>query len=138
MKKLLWSLPVRVLAAVLVRAEHGEHKGKKGGCPGQIAGAEVVVENSADGVIVRISAKDPAVVTQIQEKAAEHFKKKDGKCPGCKGDKKCPKCAGKGKKGEMKAKYVCPMKDGGMGDKPGKCPKCGMDMKKAVPAEKKK
>lgn len=24
--------------------------------------------------------------------------------------------------------WVCPMHDGGEGDKPGKCPKCGMDM----------
>jgi hypothetical protein len=26
-----------------------------------------------------------------------------------------------------KAAYVCPMGDGGHGDAPGKCPKCGMD-----------
>ena len=36
--------------------------------------------------------------------------------------------------GKMKttaAAYVCPMNDGGQGDAPGKCPKCGMDLKKA-------
>jgi predicted ATP-dependent serine protease len=29
---------------------------------------------------------------------------------------------------EKRTHWVCPMHDGGMSDKPGRCPKCGMDM----------
>lgn len=29
--------------------------------------------------------------------------------------------------------WVCPMHDGGEGDKPGKCPKCGMDLVEQKP-----
>ena len=32
--------------------------------------------------------------------------------------------------------YICPMDDGGKGDAPGKCPKCGMDLVKNEKAMK--
>lgn len=159
MRKILLSLPVVALSAGLAWA--GDH-GCKGDCPSQIAGAEVAVENSADGVVIRITAKDAAVVKKIQDKAAGHFKKggqcpyskdgakghdckeckegkkceqcaagkKDHKCPECKEGKKCEKCMGKEGKHGAKAKYVCPM-GCDKSDKPGKCSKCGMDLKEA-------
>ena len=79
--------------------------GGKCGCPCQIKGAEKAVVNTPDGVTITITAKDPAVVKQIQEAAA---KMKEGGCekcthkPGC----KCKKCAVKhqgGKPEEKKA-----------------------------------
>jgi len=146
MKKLLLSLPVIALSTAFAWAGHD----CKGGCPSQIEGASVAVENSAEGVIVRITAKDPAAIKKIQDAAAEHFKKgaacpdcKDGKkcakckegkkahaCKACKEGKKCAKCAGKDGKADAKAKFVCPM-GCASSDKPGKCPKCNMDLKEA-------
>ena len=80
-------------------------------CPSKVEGAETTVTNTDTGVTVVITAKDPASVKKIQELAAKHFAKEDGK-------------AAKGAKAE---KWVCPM-GCGESDKPGKCPKCGMEM----------
>ncbi|MEK7383022.1 MAG: heavy metal-binding domain-containing protein [Elusimicrobiota bacterium] len=122
MKKILWALPMLVLFAALARAG----KGSCGACPSKVGGAQTVVENTADGVAVHITAKDPAAIKKIQESAAEHFKKDaSGKCADCKKGKPCAKCAAKH---AHKAGWACPM-GCTHSDKPGKCPKCGMDMK---------
>lgn len=63
-------------------------------CPCQIEGAEKTVVNTADGVTITITAKDPAVVKKIQEAMA---KMKEGGCEKCKAGCKCPKCAKKAK-----------------------------------------
>lgn len=125
MKKILRILPLVVLLAASARAEKGCCKGS---CPSKIEGAQTVVENTADGVAVHITAKDPAAVKKIQEAAAEHFKMAaSGKCAECAKGKKCAKCAAKDKAAH-KAGWVCPM-GCAHSDKPGKCPKCGMEMK---------
>jgi len=135
MKKVLWALPLVVLFAALGRAETTACTA----CPSKVEGAKISVENTADGVVIRIAAKDAAAVKKIQETAAEHFKKEaSGKCAACKkGGKPCAECAaaGKGAKHMHKAGWACPM-GCAHADKPGKCPKCGMDMKPG--AEKKK
>jgi len=112
---------------------HAEKNVKKvsehhAGCPTSVKGAEVKVENTADGVVIRITAKDKKSVEKIQSQAAKHFGKKE--CPQCAALKcsgKCDLCAGK-KTGE-KAVYACPMSCD-KSDKPGKCKKCGMKLKK--------
>lgn len=76
------------------------------GCPTHMEGAEVSVANIAEGVTVTITTKDAAKVKELQEKAAKHFAKK-----------------------EKGGAYVCPM-GCATSDKPGKCPKCKMEMKK--------
>jgi len=78
-------------------------------CPTHMAGAEVSVANIANGVTVTIVTKDAAKVKELQEKAAKHFAKKDKAAKG--------------------AAYACPM-GCATSDKPGKCPKCKMEMKK--------
>jgi hypothetical protein len=43
---------------------------------------DIVVENTADGVVVRITSKDPEVVKMIQERWAARLKARDPKtCP---------------------------------------------------------
>lgn len=84
-------------------------------CPGRVQGAETKLENTADGARVLITGKTPEVIAKIQEASAkEHMKagpeKKEGK-----------------KEAKAAKKYSCPMKCA-ESDKPGKCPKCGMDM----------
>lgn len=97
--------------------DHGKGHEKKAaaghscqmGCPTHMEGAEVSVANIADGVTVTIVTKDAAKVKELQEKAAKHFAKKE--------------------KAEKGAAYACPM-GCATSDKPGKCPKCKMEMKK--------
>ncbi len=85
-------------------------------CPGRVLGAETKLENIADGARVLITGKTPEVVKQIQEASAkEHLK------AGCPGKKES------GKEAKASKKYICPMKCA-EADKPGKCPKCGMEM----------
>jgi len=116
MKKMLLLAGAAALAVVLwmpraVEASCGHCDKDKAvkahcSCPCQIEGAEKTVVNTADGVTITITAKDPAVVKKIQEAMA---KMKDGgcdKCPKCakkakctgKPDCKCPHCAKKGDK----------------------------------------
>ncbi len=83
-----------LLGAALWIAGPAVAGGCKGGCPCQIKGAEKTVTNTAEGVTITITAKDPAVVKQIQEAAA---KMKEGGCEKCKPGCKCPKCAKKAK-----------------------------------------
>jgi len=85
-------------------------------CPGRVEGAESRIENTADGVKVFITGKTPEAIAKIQAASAkEHMK---AGCPEKKEGKKEAKAA---------KKYICPMKCA-ESDKPGKCPKCGMDM----------
>ena len=51
---------------------------------------------------------------------------KEGECMNMNGKK----CCGKNKKMNSSAMYSCPMHSDMVSDKPAKCPKCGMDMKK--------
>lgn len=114
--KLFSLIAVLVLLAARVSADCG-HCDKKAAagkscemdCPTHMAGAEVSVANIANGVTVTIVTKDAAKVKELQEKAAKHFAKKD-----------------KAAKGPA---YACPM-GCATSDKPGKCPKCKMEMKK--------
>jgi hypothetical protein len=59
---------------------------------------------------------------------AKDGKAKTGCCMGMKDIKNC-KFSDKPVGKDDKVCYVCPMKDS-MSDKPGKCPKCGMELKK--------
>ncbi|MCX5792051.1 MAG: hypothetical protein NTY45_07525 [Elusimicrobia bacterium] len=86
------------------------------GCPARVQGAETKIENTPDGVKVLITGKFPGIIKKIQEASAkEHMK-----APAAKEGPKEAKAA---------HKYVCPMHcPGGVSDKPGPCPKCGMAM----------
>jgi hypothetical protein len=94
------------------------YNGKEGmgkGCPGRVQGADIKLENTADGIKVYITGKAPGIVKQIQEASArEHA----GAAPARKDAKKEAKAA---------KKYMCAMKCV-ESVKPGKCPKCGMPM----------
>lgn len=76
------------------------------GCPTAVPGAETKFENVENGVKVTVTGKTPETVKQIQEASAKSHTP--------------PAAAAK--------KYVCPM-GCASSDKPGKCPKCGMEMK---------
>jgi len=87
-------------------------------CPGRVEGAEITVTNTGTGVLVAITGTTPEMIKKIQEASAKEHKSAS---------------AAKGKKAPAKKavkkikKYVCPM-DCAKSDKPGKCPKCGMDL----------
>jgi len=85
-------------------------------CPGRVEGAEARIENTADGVKVFITGKTPEVILKIQGASAKEHNKAG--CPGKKEAKKTAKAS---------IKHICPMKCA-EADKPGKCPKCGMQM----------
>lgn len=98
MKKMLLLAGAAVLAVVLwmpriAQANCGHCDKDKGACLCQIEGAEKTVTNTADGVTIAFTAKDPVVIKKIQEAAA---KMKEG-CGKCKAGCKCPKCARKAK-----------------------------------------
>ncbi|MBU2572658.1 MAG: YHS domain-containing protein [Elusimicrobia bacterium] len=99
-------------------AEHYAGGGKNCKCVPK--GAEVKVENLENGVKVIITGKTPKLVKKIQAKAA--------KAHNCAGHKKASgkKCGVKAA-AKKQAKYVCPM-GCAQSDKPGKCPKCGMNL----------
>lgn len=110
-KILALSVAAALLSAVLLNAQAGGKKkghacGMKGGmtCPMAVEGAESQVANTADGITITITAKDPEAVKKIQEAAAAHVS--DGKfvccCMGKQGKKghKCGQgCGCDGKKG---------------------------------------
>lgn len=87
-------------------------------CPMLKDSKEVTVENIEKGVKVTITAKTPKAVKKLQASV-----KKGGSC--CDNDGNGEKTAVKSAK---KAAYVCPMGDFEGSDKPGKCPKCGMNL----------
>ncbi|MFH2203268.1 MAG: heavy metal-binding domain-containing protein [Elusimicrobiota bacterium] len=89
-------------------------------CPMSIKGAETKFENTADGIIIRITSKDKAVVEKIQAAYAKS---------GCKEGCTCKSCLLKKKDKKPGQVYVCPM-GCHKGHAPGKCPKCGMKLKK--------
>ena len=63
-------------------------------CPMAVEGAEVKVDNTKDGVVITISAKDEETVKTIQEKAAsckDACKMKNGKEDAKKEEKKAEK-----------------------------------------------
>lgn len=84
-------------------------------CPSRVEGAEARIENTATGVKVFITGKTPEVVKKIQAASAKEHSKAG-----------CPEEHGK-KAAKAAKKYACPMKCA-EADKPGKCPKCGMNM----------
>lgn len=88
-------------------------------CPGLKGNDEVKVENIENGVKVTVTAKSRAGVKKLQSSL-----KKGKSCCGEGGHEK--NSAGKGSK--ITARYVCPMGDFPGSDKPGKCPKCGMNL----------
>lgn len=98
--------------------KHHQEQGKIGHafCPMQVKGAEIKVENTADGAVLRITSNDPKVVKRIQEQCAKMQE-----------DHSKIKQESSGSK-----KFVCPMKCEGIKtyEKSGKCPKCNMDMEK--------
>lgn len=84
-------------------------------CPSRVEGAEARIENTATGVKVHITGKTPEAVKKIQAASAKEHSKAG-----------CPEKHGK-KEAKASKKYACPMKCA-ESDKPGKCPKCGMNM----------
>jgi rubrerythrin len=98
----------------LALVHYGNKETMDPACPGRVEGAESKLENTADGARVLITGKTPGVIKKIQEASArEHMKAAPAK---------------EGKKSATAArKFVCPMGDY-QGDKPGKCPKCGMQL----------
>ena len=89
-------------------------------CPMLKESKDVTVENIENGVKVTITAKTKAAIKKLQASV-----KKGGSC--C-GDGKHEKSASA--KDSEKAAYVCPM-GCAESDKPGKCPKCGMNLVKS-------
>lgn len=103
-------------AAAELRKNAAAHYAAKE-CP-MIKGAdEINIENVENGIKVTLTAKKPAAVKKLQASL------KKGHTCGCCG-------GGEGEKAAVKtsAAYVCPMGDFEGSDKPGKCPKCGMQM----------
>lgn len=97
----------------LALVHYGSKAEKCPGCPAMVPGAETKVENIEGGVKVTITGKTPDAVKKIQAASArEHA-----------GPAAWPAAASK-----LSKRYVCPM-DGYQSDKPGKCPKCGMELK---------
>ena len=137
-KTMSWILGVAVLAALgsgVARAQkHHHHKGETAMCPMMIEGAQVQVSNVEQGVTIHITAEDPASIKKIQAAAAEHAAGKKEGCSCCK--HKAASAAPAPQAGPEKTKeavYVCPMGMGcyqGPNTKDGRCPKCGMDLRK--------
>ena len=99
----------------LARAHFTDKEAMCADGPGRVEGAETKFENTADGAKVLITGKTPDVIKKIQEVSAkEHMKAGPGQKEGT-------------KEAKTSKKYVCPM-GCAQSDKPGKCPKCGMQM----------
>lgn len=96
------------------------HYGNKGtmdpACPGRVEGAEIKLENTAEGAKVLMTGKTPEVIKKIQEASAKEHSRAAA-CPEHKGVKEA----------KVAKKYTCAMKCV-VSAKPGKCPKCGMPM----------
>lgn len=91
-------------------------------CPGKVAGAEIKLINTSDGVNVEITGKTPETVKKIQEASMKEHKQAAARPEA---GKTAP-----AKEAKKTTKYICPMScPGGESSKPGKCPKCGMDLK---------
>jgi TusA-related sulfurtransferase len=103
-----------VMGGGSVRAQK-QPKAQAPACPMMVEGARVLVANLSDGVTIRITAKDPAVVKRIQAAASEMARRAEAASPAPAGQ----------------AVYACPMGDyEGPRTPDGRCPKCGMDLKR--------
>ena len=93
-----------------ITALHFSSKGEMDkNCPARISGAKTSVEDLAGGVKITITAQFPAAVKTVQAAAAYACKREES-----------------GTKRVFKT-YVCPMGEY-QSSKPGKCPKCGMNL----------
>ena len=109
----------------LALVHYGPGAEKCPGCPTAVPGAETKVENVQGGVKVTVTGKTPGTVGKIQEASAREHAAPQAAAP--KGPAKA-RAAHMAKAETAAAKrYVCPMGDY-EGDKPGKCPKCGMTL----------
>lgn len=91
-------------------------------CPMMKGSKEVRIENIGKGVKVTITGKDQAAIKKLQASA----KPAKSCCPEG-GHEKTASA-----KSSKKYAYICPMGCEGSGsDKPGKCPKCGMNLVKS-------
>ena len=99
----------------LTLVHYGNKETMEKDCPSRVEGAESRIENTATGVKVILTGKTPEVVKNIQAASAKEHSKAG-----------CPEEHGK-KTAKVSRKYACPMKCA-ESDKPGKCPKCGMNM----------
>lgn len=112
-------LGLAVFLAAAGKDEHRHHHDMKGQhvCPMKIEGAQVNIENIADGVIIRITSRNKETIKTIQEAA---LKMKAHRTTSTQDTKK-----------EV---WVCPM---GCYEGPktndGRCPKCGMNLEKKSP-----
>jgi TusA-related sulfurtransferase len=108
--------PVTVAQIQELAMVHYSPKAEKcPGCPTTVPGAKTTVENTADGIKVRITSEAPETAKKIQAASAQEHKSAEL-------GKKEPV-----KKAKISKKYTCAMKCV-VSDKPGKCPKCGMPM----------
>lgn len=80
------------------------------GCPGRVEGARIKITNIETGAKVEITGATPEVIKNIQAASMKEHKVSAPAKPA------------------KPAKYSCPM-GCAASDKPGKCPKCGMEMK---------
>lgn len=104
----------------LALVHYSPHAEKCQDCPTAVPGAKTEVQNTSDGIKVTVTGKDPATVRKIQEASAKEHPAAAER-PAAKGAKKVA----------MAHKYACPM-GCAESDKPGKCPKCGMQMKENI------
>ncbi len=87
-------------------------------CPGRVEGARTNIINTETGAKVEITGTTPEMIKKIQEASV----KGHGMSISAGEIKKGPV-----KKSERSVRYICPM-GCATSDKPGKCPKCGMQM----------
>ncbi|MEK6543437.1 MAG: hypothetical protein AABZ44_03270 [Elusimicrobiota bacterium] len=96
-----------------------DHKGKEHHdmvCPMKIAGAQVRVNEIESGVVIHITSEDPVVIKKIQITASQMLKQH---------------AAIPENNATAAATYTCPMGCyTGPKTQDGRCPKCGMNLKK--------
>lgn len=78
-------------------------------CPARVGGAKTAIEQTDGGVKITITAQSPAAIKTIQAAAAYACQRE------------IPRAS------RVFKTYVCPMGEY-QGSKPGKCPRCGMDL----------
>lgn len=96
---------LRELAAAYFGARDGMDKN----CPARVAGSKTSVEETDGGVKITITGLSPQVIKTIQAAAAYACKREDPV------------------RARLFKTYACPMGEY-QSSKPGKCPKCGMDL----------
>ncbi len=88
-------------------------------CPARVEGARIRVTKTETGAKTEITGTTPEMIRKIQEASVKELKR-SASGGGMKESRK--------KMSGATAKYICPM-GCATSDKPGKCPKCGMEMK---------